>query len=521
MSSDASPVVLAARDVSKAYHLYRRPHDRLLQFLARGQKQFYEEFWALRNVSFELRRGSSIGVLGRNGAGKSTLLQLVCQTLAPTVGTIETNGRIAALLELGAGFDPELSGRENVHLYASVLGLSPQEIRDKYDDIVAFSEIEPFIDRPVKTYSSGMFVRLAFSVAIHVDPEILIIDEALAVGDGRFAQRCTARIRKLRERGVSLLFVSHDIEAVRRLCDHAIVLDQGRVVQQGDAAHVANWYLAFMTADFDLGRLDEIERRAAQADAAGSAPVTSQTIAEDSGTDEPDPVPLRETKAERPASLREAPRANSAVEPSPPPAVPVAGESTPPEEGERPPEFRKYRYGDGAARIVDVYLVDDDGHRTDTVMLGSGITLCLDCRFEQDTPEHLVGFYVRDRLGADVIGINTFQEGVAPPAVAAGGRVRHRIRFSVDVKPGEYGVCPSIAYNQFDGRWMDYIENALVFRVSDPVAKRTVFGVTLPRQRSVAIDVLEPGSATAAAPAQAARPAQAHPGPQTPAQSDA
>lgn len=242
MSSDTAVTI---RGLSKCYHIYEKPRDRLLQMLMRGRKQYYREFWALRDVSFELERGETIGIVGRNGAGKSTLLQLICGTLNPTQGEVSVKGRVAALLELGAGFNPEFTGRENVYLSATVLGLSQAEIDERYEQIVAFSGIGDFIHQPVKTYSSGMYVRLAFSVATSVEPDILVVDEALSVGDGEFSRKSFDRIMALRDRGVTTLFCSHSMYHIEALCNRACWLENGKVALLDDAARVVT---AFNTA---------------------------------------------------------------------------------------------------------------------------------------------------------------------------------------------------------------------------------------------------------------------------------
>ena len=318
----SSEYAIRVRHLGKSYQMYQRPGDRLKQFAWRGRRRFYRDFWALRDVSFDVASGATVGIVGRNGSGKSTLLQLVCGTLTPTTGSVEMRGRVAALLELGAGFNPEFTGRENVFMYGAVLGLNEQEIRDRYDHILAFADIGAFIDMPVKTYSSGMFVRLAFSIAINVDPDVLIVDEALAVGDARFQQRCMAKLRQLQQRGVSVLFCSHDTEAVKRLCEHVIVLHDGEVANQGDPLSMANWYLALSTFDFDLERLRRMQESEAQ-------------------------------RADREAS------AAPAVEPG----TVAAGERTGAGGGEANldiPEFKLFRHGDGNARIQDVFLATED-----------------------------------------------------------------------------------------------------------------------------------------------------------------
>ena len=233
---------ISARGLSKTYRLYDKPHHRLLQSLWRDRRQYYREFFALHDVSFQLAQGETLGIIGRNGAGKSTLLQILCGTLTPSAGEVLVRGRIAALLELGTGFNPEFTGRENIAVNAAILGLTPAQISERLDDIIAFADIGQFIDQPVKTYSSGMYVRLAFSVIIHVQPDILVVDEALAVGDALFQAKCMSRMRRMLDDGVSLLFISHDIAAVKALCQRALWLQGGQVRALGTTAEVTRAY---------------------------------------------------------------------------------------------------------------------------------------------------------------------------------------------------------------------------------------------------------------------------------------
>lgn len=241
----SSEPVISVTNVSKCYQIYDRPQHRLLQSIFR-RKKYFRDFWALREVSLTVNRGEVLGIIGRNGAGKSTLLQAICGTATPTSGSISVQGRIAALLELGAGFNPEFSGRENAILNAAILGMTRDEIDARLPDIIAFAELADFIDEPVKTYSSGMFVRLAFAVAIHVSPDILIIDEALAVGDLAFRNKCIERIQKLMAGGVTILFVTHDISTLQLLCSRVVWLDHGRVRAIGDPVRVSQDYYADM-----------------------------------------------------------------------------------------------------------------------------------------------------------------------------------------------------------------------------------------------------------------------------------
>ena len=240
---------IRAQGLSKCYTLFDHPADRLKQMLMRGRRKYFREFWALRETNFELAKGQVMGLIGRNGAGKSTLLQLVCGTVTPTGGNLEVRGRVSALLELGAGFNPEFSGRENVYVSAAILGLSKAEIDQRYDEIVEFSGIVDFIDQPVKTYSSGMFVRLAFAVATSVDPDILIIDEALSVGDGEFARKSFDRIREMKEAGKTILFCSHSLYQVEAFCDQVLWLDQGQTMLFGDPQEVVRRYSASLIGE--------------------------------------------------------------------------------------------------------------------------------------------------------------------------------------------------------------------------------------------------------------------------------
>ena len=252
MSSE--DIAIRVSNLGKCYQIYDAPRDRLKQFvvpplqrlIGQSHKQYFREFWALKDVSFEVRKGETIGVIGRNSSGKSTLLQLICGTLNETTGSIQTNGRVAALLELGAGFNPEFTGRENVYMSGALLGLSKKEIDERFDDILAFADIGDFIGQPVKTYSSGMFVRLAFSINVASDPDVMIVDEALAVGDMRFQQKCYRKLQKFRDDGHSVLFVSHDLSAVKLFCNTTIWLEQGQVKRSGIPNDVAKEYISFM-----------------------------------------------------------------------------------------------------------------------------------------------------------------------------------------------------------------------------------------------------------------------------------
>jgi ABC-type polysaccharide/polyol phosphate transport system ATPase subunit len=247
----SSEIAITVENLSKCYKIYGKPRDRLsqgilpyLQRLAGKQpKQYYREFWALKEVSFEVRKGETVGIIGRNGSGKSTLLQMICGILTPTIGSIKSNGRVAALLELGAGFNPEFTGRENVYMNATILGLDKKEICSKFDTIVAFADIGDFIDQPVKTYSSGMYVRLAFAVAVSINPDVLIVDEALAVGDLSFQLKCIEKMEQIRK-NAAILFVSHNMSQIRKFCAKTAWIDSGKLMYFGDTHQAVDRYLA-------------------------------------------------------------------------------------------------------------------------------------------------------------------------------------------------------------------------------------------------------------------------------------
>jgi len=241
-------VVISVRDLGKMYHLYDKPQHRLMQVFLWGRKQLFREFWALRDVNMDIRRGEVVGLIGRNGAGKSTLLQIICGVLQPTLGSVSVRGRVAALLELGSGFNPDFTGRENVYMNAAILGLTREQTEARFDDILNFADIHAFIDQPTKTYSSGMTMRLAFAITVHVDADVLIVDEALAVGDAAFQFKCLHHLETLLERGTTILLVSHDIQMIKGYCNRAIYLKQGRIEFAGDCERATELFLKEMRA---------------------------------------------------------------------------------------------------------------------------------------------------------------------------------------------------------------------------------------------------------------------------------
>jgi lipopolysaccharide transport system ATP-binding protein len=340
-----------------------------------------------------------------------------------------------------------------VLLYSRILGLSDAEIAERYDRIVTFADIGDFLEVPVKAYSTGMLMRLAFATAINVDPQVLIVDEALAVGDARFMARCMTQLRRLQDDGVSMLFVGHDTDAVMRLCSQAYVLHDGHVVQQGQPAHTVSWYLAFTSTGYDMARMHAFD----------------------------EPAPRSESGA-------------AEQEPSAPGSQ-VDGGTAMAAPSDELPEFRLFRFGDGTARIIGCEMRNERGERTAQVPMHGVARLHVTCEFLQDQPQHLVGFYIKDRLNLHVIGINTHQERVPERPVRKGDVLTYVFEFNVELKPGYYSVSPSIAYNQLEQRWMDYVENMLIVHVRDTVPGRVVFAVCLPSTRRVTVHASE-GSRT-------------------------
>lgn len=400
-------IAIQVKNLSKCYQIYDSPRDRLKQFVVprlhriagQSPKQYFREFWALKDVSFEVKKGETVGIIGRNGSGKSTLLQMICGTLSPTSGSIQTNGRIAALLELGSGFNPEFTGRENVYMNASVLGLSKEEIDDKFADIAAFADIGEFIEQPVKTYSSGMLMRLAFAVIAHVDAEILIVDEALSVGDAVFVQKCNLFLRGFLQRG-TLVFVSHSMQSVLELCDRAIWLVQGVTRMDGEAKEVVRHYSAFVHQQINADSPIRVETCALAATPTGT---TTRPV---------DRVATSYFRAEV-----------FAFDPDTP------------------------HWGAGGAEIIDIEIFDGDGQRLDTINGGSPITVRVQGRSNQQLVHPVIGFSLRNQRGVELISENTSNAGDRlPPLIPAGAEFHADFRFFLPYLPiGEYFLGGAVA----------------------------------------------------------------------------
>ena len=385
--------VLRVENLSKQYRTYTRPADRLKESLTRGRWRRYKEFWALRDVSFELESGVTVGIVGPNGCGKSTLLQIISGTLEPTHGDVWHEGRIAALLELGAGFDPEFTGVENIYMNASLLGLSRRATDALFPQIERFAEIGPFIYQPVKTYSSGMYVRLAFAIAASVEPDILVVDEALAVGDAVFQHRCLRRIMELQEAGTTVLFVSHDLAAVRALCSRAILLNGGSIVADGRPVDVLNHYQKII-----------MEReRAFEAD---SAVATG-------------PAEMGDNESLAPLSYT-------------------------------------YRHGDGSAEILAADLRDTAQRQVETVETGEPLTIRVLARINCDLDDPVVGFLIRNRHGISAYGTNTEQQQIEFGAAHRGDLLEVIFSFNCWLGIDDYSItCAVHSRNGESYDWID------------------------------------------------------------------
>lgn len=435
-----SEVVIDVRGVGKSYHMYERPSHRLWQALAGKRKSFYKDFWALREVSFTVRKGQTVGIVGRNGSGKSTLLQMIAGTLNPTEGQINVNGRVAALLELGSGFNPDFTGRENVFLNAAILGLSRSQIEQRLEKILAFADIGEFIDQPVRSYSSGMSVRLAFAVIAHVDADILIIDEALAVGDAFFSQKCMRFLREFQKNG-TLLFVSHDAAAVTNLCENAVWLQNGRMQLSGTSQEVVE---AYMTEQHVVGRRE-----------VGGEEIVVEKKQRRSAADGPDfrLAELREQGLTNRIALFEFDPANVGQE-----------------------------FGAQGARIVDVAIRDDTGQSLGLVEGGEVVTLRVAVRLEQALESLIIGFYVKDRLGQRLFGDNSwFACKDLPVGGQAGETVQATFQFRMPVLPsGSYMVDAAVASGDLhDHTQQHWIHDALEFRALDETMRFGLIGIPM------------------------------------------
>jgi lipopolysaccharide transport system ATP-binding protein len=414
-------VALRVEGVSKQYRIYDHPGDRLKETLSRGRWKCHREFWALSDVNFEIEAGTTTGIVGPNGSGKSTLLQIITGTLEPTHGSVHHTGSIAALLELGAGFNLEFTGIENVYMNASLMGFSRAETTALLPEIERFAEIGPFLHQPVKTYSSGMYVRLAFATAISTDPQILIIDEALSVGDAVFQHRCLRRIKEMQQSGKTILFVSHDPAAIKALCSRAVLLNNGRVVADGKPSDVLNRYQKLI-----------MERE--EAYEAEQPPATN---VEASNFVTGDAREVAAALKEQSAQLR-----------------------------------YSYRHGDKSAEVLSAELLDDARRGADLVETGAKLLARVRVLFHRDVDEPVFGFLIRNRHGIHAYGANTEQREASAGRVSAGEIIEVSFAFDCWLGTDFYNV--SFAVHSADGISYDWLDGVLFFRV---VASTQVEGI--------------------------------------------
>ena len=403
----SNDIVIKVEHLSKMYQMYNQPQDRLKQFIyprlqrliGKHPETYFHEFWALHDVSFDVKKGETVGIIGRNGSGKSTLLQLICGTLTPTSGSVQTNGRIAALLELGSGFNPEFTGRENVYLNAAVLGLSKGEIDARFDDIIAFADIGEFIEQPVKIYSSGMVVRLAFAVQSQIAPDIMIVDEALAVGDAKFQAKCFDRLRQLKESGTSILLVTHSTEQIVTHCSSAILLDSGTQLDTGEPRRVVNRYM-----DLLFGK----EKRILES----TTPQITDQVVHSANKITYNLSNQGDVFSTRPGYNQ-----------------------------------YEYRWGDGAASILDYYLAVDGEPYPSAITTGQIIFLAISVQFHSELIRPILGITIKTKEGVSVyVGNSEMLEVIGFQSLGRKASVVHvEAYFTCRLVPGDYFISLGIA----------------------------------------------------------------------------
>ena len=397
---NAKPLISISK-VSKKFKLFSSAKDRLAEALHPLRKKYHKGFWALADVSFEVGRGEIVGILGRNGSGKSTLLQIICGVMRQTSGNVAVNGRISALLELGAGFNPEFTGRENVILNGAIMGISRKEMEARMPEVEAFADVGQFFDQPIKTYSSGMFVRVAFAAAIHVDPEILVVDEALAVGDAKFQHKCYLKLEKFRAAGKTILLVTHDINQITSTCDRAILIDHGRILMDGKPRDVVDKYVALLFSDQSGSPLVGVEETTAKFESKNRTFETSIN-----------PLGLCDKKSrleDRHTYCR-----------------------------------HEARYGNRTAEILDCSITMDGV--VDPIQLSCGEKLIIDLKVQfQKSLMPMFGFALKSKSGVELYGSNTFMQGALVSMAFAGEIQIARFAFATPLQPGEYFLDLGVA----------------------------------------------------------------------------
>jgi ABC-type polysaccharide/polyol phosphate transport system ATPase subunit len=373
-----SEIAISLKNVSKCFKRYTQPVDRLKDLLL-SETSRADEFWALRDINLEVPKGETLGIVGQNGSGKSTLLQIIVGTLIPTIGEVQVKGRISALLELGSGFNPEFTGRQNVFFNGQLLGLNQKEIEKKFDAITEFAEIGDFIEQPVKTYSSGMFIRLAFAVAVNVEPEILVVDEALAVGDTKFQFKCFAKLKEFKEKGVTILFVSHDSNSVKRYCNRAVLLNSGQLLLEAEPNKVINYYTKLL---FPEEQVKEVKQ-----------------LIEEQNKD------WILAKISNPNNDR-----------------------------------TEYRYGDGRGEIIKIFTKNSKGEQTKNFISCEKVTFVIEVLVKDFLEDPVFAMTLKDSKGEDIYITNTHVQNIRIPNLIPGSLVKVSFEQHLMICPGNYFI---------------------------------------------------------------------------------
>lgn len=402
-------IAISLNNISKCYKRYARPVDRLKEILLPG-KSHAQEFWALKDINLEVPKGETLGIIGQNGSGKSTLLQIIAGTLTPTTGHVYVNGRVSALLELGSGFNPEFTGRQNVFFNGQILGLSREQIEAKFDKIAAFAEIGDFIEHPVKTYSSGMVVRLAFAVIANTEPSILIVDEALAVGDAKFQARCMKRIRQMKEQGVTILFVSHDSGSVKMLCNSAVLMNHGKMLEMGNPKEVVNHYIALLSSDNNEVEIEKSE---------------GMTLIEESNIELNDDF-VKDNK-----------------------------------------DNNLHRHGNKLAIIKNVQIIDLQGKAITKLATGQAFQISVLLQAKAELSDLIVGISLRNLMGLVIYGINTHLLKIKLPELKQNQELTVLFKIPCYMNKGVYTV--TVGIHSEEGLSYDWVDELVVFEVNNSI----------------------------------------------------
>lgn len=409
MSQENKEYAISVKDVTKIYRLYDKPIDRLKESLSLTHKEYHKDFFALNGISFAVEKGQTMGIIGTNGSGKSTILKIITGVLTPTSGSVQVNGKISALLELGAGFNMEYTGIENIYMNGTMMGYSKKEMEKKLQDILDFAEIGDFVYQPVKTYSSGMFVRLAFALAINVEPEILIVDEALSVGDVFFQAKCYRRMEEIRKSGTTILMVTHDMGSIIKYCDRVVLLNKGEFISEGEAGHMVDLYKKILAGQMDSLREELAHEKEDGKKAGGEEPeesLLSELFQPKMGIDEmPDTSAIHTDKL-----MKEQITINA----------------------------HRTEYGDGRAEIYDLGLLDERKNLTNLLLKGEMFTIRECIRFTADIEAPIFTYTIKDKKGTELTGTNTMYEGTEIQSVKAGDEYMVEFTQKMSLQGGEY-----------------------------------------------------------------------------------